>query len=258
MLWALITDLHANAQALEAVLAHAQAQGAERFALLGDFVGYGADPVRVMERSMAMAEAGAITVQGNHDAAVAVGVKPGMHADARAVLEWTRAQLAPEHIAWLGALPLRARESDCLFTHANAYDPGGWDYILGRAEAVRSLHAAKTGMHVCGHMHEPALYHLAGTGKAGEFLPTPGINIPLASNRQWLALPGSCGQPRDGNPAACYALWNPGDPAAGVGEPWIRFERVPYDVEAACAALRASSLPPALAERLAQRLLSGE
>jgi diadenosine tetraphosphatase ApaH/serine/threonine PP2A family protein phosphatase len=259
MTWALITDLHANLQAFEAVLAHAAAQGASRYALLGDFVGYGANPSEVLSRVMALQAAGAVVVQGNHDAATSAGSRPGMHADARAVVEWTRARLEPAQLDWLSALPLRARDGDCLFTHANAYDPAAWDYIVGRSEAVRSLTAAKQAgarMNICGHMHEPKLFHLSGTGKAGEFTPQAGVTMPLPAHRQWLAIPGSCGQPRDGNPAACYALWEPGDGATVDG--WIRFERVPYDVDAAVAALRASSLPTAIGERLAQRLLRGE
>lgn len=259
MTWALITDLHANRQALEAVLAHAREQGVERFALLGDFVGYGADPAWVVEQVQALQAQGAVAVQGNHDAAVAAGERPGMHADARAVVEWTRQQLGPQSLRWLAELPLRVREDAGLFTHANAYDPGGWDYVMGRSEAMRSLQAARNAqarVNVCGHMHEPMLYHLSGVGKAGDFRPQAGVRVPLPCHRQWLIIPGSCGQPRDGNPAACYAIWHPGDGVTEDG--WIRFERVPYDVEATADALRQTTLPRPLAERLARRLLAGE
>lgn len=259
MTWALITDLHANLQAFEAVLADARAKGATRFALLGDFVGYGANPSEVLDLALALHRDGAIAVQGNHDAATAAGAKPSMHADARQVLEWTRAQLSEAQLQWLADLPLRARAEECLFTHANAYDPGGWDYIMGRTEAVRSLTAAAQAgarFNVCGHMHDPRLFHLSGTGKAGEFAPQAGVNMPLPAHRKWLLIPGSCGQPRDGNPAACYALWEPGDGALTDG--WVRFERVPYDVDGATQALRASSLPAALSQRMAQRLERGE
>lgn len=259
MTWALLTDLHANLQALEAVLADAAAKGATRYALLGDFVGYGADPAPVLAQAMALHAQGAVVVQGNHDAATSAGPKASMHADARAVLEWTRAQLSPEQIEWLAALPLHARDADCLFTHANAFDPGGWEYVMGRNDAVRSLDAtSKAGArtNICGHMHEPKLYHLSGTGKAGEFTPQAGVKMPLPAHRRWLIIPGSCGQPRDGNPAACYALWEPGD--GGWQDGWVRFERVPYDVEGATTALRGTSLPEALRERLAYRLTHGE
>ncbi|KQW43825.1 MULTISPECIES: metallophosphoesterase [unclassified Roseateles] len=258
MRWALITDIHANRQAFEAVLADARAQGATRYALLGDFVGYGADPAWVLDQVVDLVTDGAIAVMGNHDEAVARGSMPGMHPDARAVVDWTRAQLSEEHLRFLSRLPLQAHgePGHCLFVHANAFDPMGWEYVQGRAEAVKSLHASAARIQVCGHMHEPMLFHLSGTGKAGDFRPVAGVPMPLPAHRQWLAIPGSCGQPRDGNPAACYALLDPGK--SDLDDARMTFQRVAYDVEAACAALRATDLPPLIAERLARRLTLGE
>jgi len=144
----------------------------------------------------------------------------------------------------------------CVFVHANAFDPPGWDYVQGRAEAVKSLHAHPARIQACGHMHDPMLFHLSGTGKAGDFQPVADVPMPLPEHRQWLIIPGSCGQPRDGNPAACYALLEPG--AAEHDDARVTFRRVAYDVEAASAALRASDLPPQIAERLARRLTLGQ
>ena len=258
MRWAFITDIHANRQAFEAVLADARAHGATRYALLGDFVGYGADPAWVVDQVMALVADGAIAVQGNHDEAVAHGSHAGMHPDARAVIDWTRAQLNDDQLRFLGRLPLQAHGEPgrCLFVHANAFDPSGWEYVQGRAEAVKSLHASAARIQVCGHMHEPMLFHLSGTGKAGDFRPVAGVPMPLPAHRQWLAIPGSCGQPRDGNPASCYALLDPGK--SDLDDARITFQRVAYDVDAAVAALRATDLPQLIAERLAGRLTRGE
>ena len=258
MRWAFITDIHANRQAFEAVLADARAQGATHYALLGDFVGYGADPAWVVEQAMALVAQGAVAIQGNHDEAVVQGSTPGMHPDARAVIDWTRAQLSEAELAFLTQLPMQAQgePGHCLFVHANAFDPQGWEYVQGRAEAVKSLHASPARIQVCGHMHEPMLFHLSGTGKAGDFRPVAGVPVPLPAHRQWLVIPGSCGQPRDGNPAACYALLDPGK--SDLDDARLTFRRVAYDVDAACAALYASALPAALAERLARRLTTGE
>ena len=120
---ALIADLHANREAVGAVLAHAAAQGADRHAFLGDFVGYGADPGWVVDTVRAHVAAGAIAVLGNHDAAVVQGPQPSMIDDARAVVAWTRARLAPDQLAFLAALPLSHTEDDMLFVHANAWAP---------------------------------------------------------------------------------------------------------------------------------------
>ncbi|MFN5049312.1 metallophosphoesterase family protein [Roseateles sp.] len=251
MRWALITDIHANRQALEAVLADARAQGCERYGLLGDYVGYGGDPAWVVDQVRELVAQGAVAVQGNHDSAVTQGALPTMREDARMAVSWTRERLNPEQLRFLAELPLSRSEGECLFVHANAYDPEGYEYIQGRLEAMRSLQATRAHYTFCGHMHEPMLYHLSGTGKAGDFKPVAGVEIPLPSHRQWLAIPGSCGQPRDGNPAACYAVF---DSDRGL----LSFQRVPYDVEGAAASILASGLPEPVAQRLASRLARGE
>ncbi|MBB2485794.1 metallophosphoesterase [Mitsuaria sp. WAJ17] len=248
---ALISDLHANREAFSAVLDHARINGAGEFALLGDLVGYGGDPAWVVDQVRELVSQGAIAVMGNHDSAIVTGPLSTMREDARDAILWTRAQLDDSQLDFLARLPMHLERDDCLFVHANAFDPAGYEYIQGRLEAMRSLHATHCRYTFCGHMHEPKLYHLSSTGKAGEFVPSPGVDIPLLPNRQWLVIPGSCGQPRDANPAACYALF---DMATGL----LSFQRVPYDVDAAAARVRQSGLNAAVAERLAQRLLLGE
>lgn len=249
---ALITDIHANREAFAAVLEHAKAQGADAYALLGDLVGYGGDPAWVVDQALALRAQGAALVQGNHDRAVAQGPLPSMHEDARQMIVWTRSRLSAAQIEALAALPMSQTRGDCLFVHANAFDPAGFAYIQGRLEAVRSLQATECSYSFCGHVHEPMLYHLSSTGKAGDFCPEPGVPIPLLPHRRWLVIPGSCGQPRDGNPAACYALFDD-------GRQELVFHRVPYDHEAAARRLLdASDLPAELAQRLAQRLRAGE
>ncbi|MGZ5129943.1 MAG: metallophosphoesterase family protein [Caldimonas sp.] len=240
---ALVADLHANREAVAAVMAHARAHGADRYAFLGDYVGYGADPGWMVDLVREHVARGALAVLGNHDTAVVRGPSPTMVADARAVIEWTRRQLDPGQLAFLAGLPMSLTEYDTLFVHANAWAPGDWEYIQGRGDAIRSLQAASSAFTVCGHVHVPLLYHLTGTGKAGDFTPMPGVAIPLSEQRRWLAIPGSAGQPRDGNPAACYAMF---DVAARA----LTFHRVPYDHEAAAAKVRAAGLPAGLAERL--------
>jgi len=244
---AVLTDLHANREAVEAVLEHAAGQRVDRFALLGDFVGYGADPGWVVDTVAELVERGAYAVMGNHDSAVVRGALPGMREEPRYVIEWTRARLDPHQLDFLASLPLTMESEGRLFVHANAWQPEGWEYVHSRMDAVRSLHATHQRITFCGHMHEPKLYHLSAVGKAGEFVPSPGMPIPLLPQRQWLVIPGSAGQPRDGNPAACYAIY---DDAAGELTYW----RVPYDTESAGAKIRAARLP----QRLASRLTEGE
>jgi diadenosine tetraphosphatase ApaH/serine/threonine PP2A family protein phosphatase len=244
---ALITDLHANREAVQAVLDHAAAQGAARYAFLGDYVGYGADPGWVIDTVKAYVARGAIAVGGNHDQGAAQSPSPQMNPEACEAIRWTQGQLSPAQLDFLTSLPLSHTEGEMLFVHANAFAPGEWAYIQSRIEAVRSLHATPCHYTFCGHMHEPKLFHLSGTGKAGDFVPTAGVPIPVPPHRQWLVVPGSAGQPRDGNPAACYALFD-------TTEQVLTFQRVPYDVEAAGDKIRAAGLP----ERFAERLVHGQ
>jgi diadenosine tetraphosphatase ApaH/serine/threonine PP2A family protein phosphatase len=241
---AVITDLHANREAVEAVLEHAAEQGVDHHAFVGDFVGYGADPAWVVDRVREHVGRGATAVMGNHDAAVAQGAMRSMRADARIVVDWTRARLDAEQIDFLARLPLMHETGELLFVHANAFQPAGWAYIEGKSEAVRSLQATRRRITFCGHMHEPMLYHLSIAGTAGSFVPVPGEAIPLLTSRRWLVIPGAAGQPRDGNPAACYAVYDEGTAR-------LTYWRVPYDHEAATAKIRAAELPQSLALRLA-------
>ncbi|MDE2160290.1 MAG: metallophosphoesterase family protein [Burkholderiales bacterium] len=241
---AVVTDLHANREAVQAVLDHAAGQRIDRYAFLGDFVGYGADPAWVVDRVREFVAAGAWAVQGNHDAAVARGAAPSMRMDARYVVDWTRGRLDAGQIDFLATLPLTAASGEILFVHANAFAPAHWDYVHSRSEAVRSMHATPQRVTFCGHMHEPMLYHVSMLGKAGDFGPVPAEPITLLTTRQWLIIPGSAGQPRDGNPAACYAVY---DDARAELTYW----RVPYDHEAAAAKMREARLPQSLAARLA-------
>lgn len=245
MLIAILTDIHANREAMTACLAHARERHAQRYAFLGDLVGYGADPGWVVDTVMEHVANGAIAVQGNHD--VAVIKTPGKHMNpqARAVVEWTRAQLNAEQLAFLESLPLTQEANNSLYVHATAADPKGWEYITGVMEAVKSMHATRCRITFAGHVHEPALYNLSPTGKVSSFVPTGDSSIPLGTQRRWLVLPGSVGQPRDGNPAACYALF---DDVTNE----LTYFRVPYDYESTAAKIRAAGLPQSIGSRLGE------
>ena len=245
---ALLADVHANLPAFEACLAHARAEGADQVALLGDLVGYGAEPGPVLERAMALAAQGAPCVRGNHEEAT-------LHPPAQAgnlgeqSAQWTAPRLSPAQRDFLAALPLTARAGpQVLLVHASADAPGRWHYVTDGDAAERSMAAASQidpaiRYVFSGHVHEQALYFLTPTAKLMRFAPRPGVPVPVPPHRQWLAIVGSCGQPRDGDVRAMYALF---DAAAAT----LTFHRVAYDHLAAAAAVRASGLPELFAERL--------
>jgi len=243
MLISLLTDIHANREALTACLEHAAAIGAEQHAFLGDLIGYGADPVWVLDTVADYCAKGAICVRGNHDEAVMNGVRPGMREEAATVIEWTRAQLGASHFGFLEELPLQVEKDDMLFVHANAWAPRKWGYILSAIEARSSMTATSCRYTFCGHVHAPRLYHMGTDWRAAAFTPVAGTAVPLGEKRRWLAIPGSVGQPRDGNPAACSALYD-------TTSRKLTFYRVPYDITAAAAKINAAGLPGNLGTRL--------
>jgi diadenosine tetraphosphatase ApaH/serine/threonine PP2A family protein phosphatase len=220
--------------------------GAGRYAFLGDHVGYGADPVAVLELIEQHASNGAVVVLGNHDAAAIGRPDDALNRNALAAVAWTRAQLGPRQRAFLESLPLIVADGDLLFVHASAAAPEQWIYVSGLREAEESLRAGKANYIFGGHVHEQKLYYTGASGKPLPFHPVPGTPIPAAKHRQWLAIVGSAGQPRDGNNAACYALFD-------TERERLTFYRVPYDHGLTIRKIRAAGLP----ERLALRLERG-
>jgi diadenosine tetraphosphatase ApaH/serine/threonine PP2A family protein phosphatase len=239
---ALFADIHANREAFDACLAAAARLGAEAHVFLGDLVGYGADPAYVVDRVAAMAERGALVLLGNHDAAIAVP-DPHMNAHAAAAIDWTRQALDRAQCAFLANLPRTIRQDDRLYVHSEASAPESWIYVTNVHEAERSLAATDLPFSFCGHIHVPQLYHQAPYKPALRFLPHSGIAIPLLTNRKWLAVIGSVGQPRDDNPAAAFALL---DSRRGM----LTYHRVVYDVEKAAQKIKEAGLPLILAARL--------
>ena len=239
---AIFADIHANRQAFGACLEFARARGAERIILLGDYVGYGADPEWTVETVMSMVDSGAAAVLGNHDQAVGTP-STGFNAEAQAAIEWTRGRLGVESRRFLAQLPLTLQEDDRLYVHSEASSPASWRYVQNSSDAARSIMATSSSVTFCGHIHRPALYSMSSAGKMTSFVPTSGVAVQLLPGRRWLAVLGSVGQPRDGNPAASFAMFDRESRE-------ITWCRVPYDVEAAARRIRENGLPFWLADRL--------
>jgi len=242
VLIAILTDIHGNREALEACLASARARNAGRTVFLGDFVGYGADPGFVVDTAMAHVARGAIALLGNHDSA-AIGHDESMNDDAARAIAWTRAQLSPHQLDFLRGLPYTANHGDALYVHASADAPIHWDYMLDADAAARSFKATTARVTICGHVHVPILFYLSPKGRLEGYEPDAETAISLAHGR-WIAVIGAVGQPRDGNPHACYALY---DDEADT----LTYVRVPYDVDTAANKIKAAGLPRRLAARLA-------
>ena len=244
---ALFSDIHGNRQAFSACLEHAAQHRPDRIVLLGDFVGYGAEPEWVVQRVRALVAEGAIALQGNHDEAAWKGAQGGLNPVAAAAIAWTRQQLSPESLAFLKALPLEEEDEDRLYVHADASDPHAWHYVTDQEEARRSLAGTHQRLTFCGHTHVPRLFGITATEKLTAFRPVGGVPVPLPRPRRYLAVLGAVGQPRDGDPAACYGLF---DTVASQ----LTWQRVPYDATAAADRIRDAGLPVSLANRLLRGL----
>ena len=244
MLLAVFSDIHGNRQAFEACLKVARAKGAERFILLGDFVGYGADPEWVVDTAMDLVSHGAVAVRGNHDEAVNTTTE-SMNNEAQIAIEWTRGRLDAAQRRFLAELPMLVEDGDRLFVHAEASHPQRWHYIRTTADAAKSLISTQAHVTFCGHIHRPALYSMSVTAKMTSFVPKTDVPVQLLRGRQWLAVLGSVGQPRDGDPAASFVLFD-------TASCQITYCRVPYDIARAANKIRENGLPPWLADRLSQ------
>ena len=239
---ALLSDIHSNIEALNACLKHAAENGAERYAFLGDLVGYGADPEEVAVAVARYADQGAIAVKGNHDEAIEK--RAGYMNDAtKESIEWTRNALSTRSRTFLSVQPMLVRDGAMCFVHASAASPARWDYVDTPAAARRSVEGAQCTYTFSGHVHDQMLYFEGVQGRWSAFRPTPGSPVPVRGNRRWLALVGSVGQPRDGKPAAAYALFDP-------AREQITFHRLAYDHLAAAQKIRQAGLPEAHAYRV--------
>jgi len=236
---AVLSDIHSNRQALDAVLEDAAVRGIERWWCVGDMVGYAADPGYVLGVCLARAER---CIAGNHDLVVSGNLPLEAFASwAQQAAAWTRLVLGPDRCARLARLAPTDTTRDVHLIHASLRDPV-WEYVVGIEEAAPSLEVATANLTCIGHTHVPAAWHRRPDGTV-ERVPT---DAPVAlSAGRWLVNPGSVGQPRDGDPRAAWAVLHPND---GV----VEFVRTPYDVAGAQAAIRAAGLPELLAERLAE------
>ena len=237
---AVLSDIHANLPALEAVLADLPT--VDEVWVLGDTVGYGPQPNEVI---VTLQEMGARAVMGNHDGAAIGTVDPAyFNPDARAAIEWTTATIDENTRAYIASLPEVRRDGDLTAVHGSPRDPI-WEYITGPSIATANLEAFDTRLCLFGHTHLPIAYQ-EEDGNVVSTLGIPGDSTRLGGNRALLN-PGSVGQPRDGLRDAAYAILELNGSAEDDA---FAFRRVPYDIDRTQRLMREVGLPARLAERL--------
>ena len=243
MRYLVLTDIHANLEALDTCLADAKTRGYEQTLVLGDLVGYGPDPNTVIERVQALGPVA--IVRGNHDK-VACGLEQaeGFNTVAKSAAHWTLDTLTVAHREWLAALPEGPHDVDdtIQICHGAPFDEDA--YIFDELDAVRALKVSTRPLCLFGHTHYPVTFELSedsfdmvGPAAAGE------MQIQMRNGSKYLVNPGSIGQPRDGDPRAAYAI-------ADTGQRRVELFRLPYAVEDTQEKILKAGLPEVLAQRL--------
>lgn len=242
MKFLIVSDIHGNREALEAVLKDAHGQY-DRIVCLGDIVGYGADPNFIVDWARAHVSA---IVRGNHDAACArVESLSGFNANAADAAKWSRHALSAKDLAYLKLLPagpLRYEGFD--LAHGSPF--GEYDYLCSMNDVAGISDRITTPLTFFGHTHDQGGFQIKPNGKINVIDPRAPAGLVLAPRSKYLVNPGSVGQPRDRDPDAAYATYSP-------QEDRIEFRRVQYDAKKAGKKIVKAGLP----ERLASRLLVG-
>jgi diadenosine tetraphosphatase ApaH/serine/threonine PP2A family protein phosphatase len=236
---AVVSDVHSNLEALEAVLDDIRGLGAERIWCLGDIVGYGADPNAVCDR---LVEAAQVSLAGNHDwAAVGKIDASSFNGAAAAAVAWTSGQLSTRTREWLSGLPLVHLADGTRLVHATPSDPAAWQYVFSAGDAEGELGTYQEPLCLVGHSHVPANFEADGL----RVRVSRAEVVPLVAGRRYLINVGSVGQPRDGDPRAAFLVYD-------TERQELAHRRVAYDIEKAAAKILAAGLPPFLATRLAR------
>ena len=244
MRYLILTDIHANLEAMEACLTEANSRGYDRAIVLGDLVGYCADPNAVVELVQALEPVA--TVRGNHDK-VACGLEQpdGFNSVARRAAHWTYEVLTPANRQWLAALPQGPSMVDDVveICHGSPFDEDA--YIFDELDAVRALKTSQRPLCLFGHTHWPVMFELAD-GRVDTIGSTnsSSTHLSLRPESKYLLNPGSVGQPRDGDPRAAYGL-------VDTSAKSVDLYRVDYPIETTQAKVIKVGLPEVLAQRLA-------
>ncbi|MBI1849797.1 MAG: metallophosphoesterase family protein [Planctomycetes bacterium] len=237
MRYGIVSDLHGNLEALEAVLSHLSGLDVEKLVCLGDIVGYGADPCACIDRMRALDVS---CVLGNHDAAVSNSINiDNFNSYAVSSIRWTQAQMQPAHLRFLRQLPFVICEREVCFAHASLHHPEWFQYLRTPHDALLSFEQQATRAAFIGHSHAPISYLLSDTGLHVNFDPT----VALTEFKKGLFNVGSVGQPRDQDPRASCAIYD-------VESEEYEIHRVPYDIATAADKIIRAGLPNLLAERL--------
>ncbi len=238
MRFAIFSDIHANLEALEAVLADARERRCTHFVCLGDVVGYNANPRECIERVRAL---DCPVVKGNHDEEATLSASSERFNElAERAIQWTRDNLTDQDKEWLRSLPLQKQVHDFTIVHATLDTPGQWGYVFNNLDAVASFTYQRTAVCFFGHTHVPMVFIRGQSGVRQERRE----HIHIEPGRKYFINAGSVGQPRDGNWRAAYCIYD-------IENNLVELLRVKYDLATVQKKIAKAGLPQPLADRLA-------
>jgi predicted phosphodiesterase len=235
---AVLSDIHSNLEALDSVLGAVDEAGCEQIIVLGDIVGYGADPEAVIAR---LVERDALAIAGNHDLAATGAFDVSWFNEvAAAAIAWTAQTLSADGRSFLEGLTPRRDLDRALLVHGSVRDPVA-EYLLSGSEAAASFALDAFSLAFFGHTHLPTVFRCDNDGVVRGGILDPDMEVRLAPEERYMLNPGSVGQPRDRDPRAAFLVWEDG---RVVGH------RVTYPIDKAATKIRDAGLPGWLAERL--------
>jgi predicted phosphodiesterase len=237
---AVISDVHSNLEALQAVEKSLEDLGVEEVHFAGDIVGYGPDPNTCARWIMENTE---MAVMGNHDCA-ALGLMDieSFNLNAREAIKWNSEQMEDWATEFLQTLPMTQENNEVTLVHANPRDPESWNYIFTLWDAEMNFPHFNSTFCFVGHSHQPVAVGMDADGTVNV---VPGDSFPIEAGSRYLVNVGSVGQPRDGNPAACFGLLD-------SDREEFSFVRVPYEYKVTQEKMIRAGLPRPLVERLAE------
>ncbi|MFK7910760.1 MAG: metallophosphoesterase [Akkermansiaceae bacterium] len=234
---AIFSDIHANLEALESVLADAESESCDSYICLGDVVGYNANPAECLERVKAM---NCPVVKGNHDQDCGYDTSLDMmNPTAAEALLWTREQLTPDQRQWLARLRMVRQVHDFTVVHSTLDQPTSWNYVTNKFDAMANFSYQVTPVCFYGHTHVPRVFI-----RGSRVQEVPAESIVIEPDQKYFINTGSVGQPRDGDWRASYCIYD-------IDHHTVIFRRVEYDLELAQKKIIDAGLPESLAERIA-------
>ena len=238
---AIISDLHSNIEALQACLSKARALNVEQYVCLGDIIGYGPNPAETLQLVRSLPNV--VVIRGNHEEALFGPYYKGLRPHIQQTVDWTRAQLSPQQLNYLRALPLQQTVAGMTMVHSTADRPDKWGYLYNTELAGDCMQASATRLTFVGHTHQPLVFYETPTGEIKYLTPQAGLVVPIYRQGRYVINVGSVGQPRDDNSAASFVVYD-------TNEQELIFCRVAYEWTITAKKIIERGLPALFATRL--------